>query len=62
MTSSVQESFRNFENLKFYSFESKDVLLDDPNDPDKNFYNNIQAVYRQYFSHQSFYPYMKSAT
>ena len=28
-------------------FESKDVLLDDSNDPDKNFYNNIQAVKTQ---------------
>ena len=44
MTSAVQESFGNFENLKFDSFESKDVLLDDSNGPDKNLYNNIQAV------------------
>ena len=49
MTSSLQESFENFENLKFDSFESKDVLLDDSNDPDKNFYNNIQAVDTQYY-------------
>ena len=49
MTSSLQESFENFENLKFDSFESKDILLDDSNDPDKNFYNNIQAVDTQYY-------------
>ena len=35
MTSPVQESFENFENLKFDTFESKDVLLGDSNDPDK---------------------------
>ena len=44
MTSPVQESFENLENLKFDPFESKEVLLDDSNDLDKNFYNNIQAV------------------
>ena len=49
MTSPVQESFENFENLKFDPFESKDILLDDSNDPDKNFYNNIQAVDTQYY-------------
>ena len=49
MTSPVQESFENFENLKFDPFESKDVLLENSNDPDKNFYNNIQAVYTQYY-------------
>ena len=49
MTSPVQESFENFENLKFDPFESKDVLLDDSNDPDKNFYNNIRAVDTQYY-------------
>ena len=49
ITSPIQESFENFENLKFDPFESKDVLLDDPNDPDKNFYNNIQAVDTQYY-------------
>ena len=27
----------------------KDVLLDDSNDPDENFYNNIEAVDRQYY-------------
>ena len=49
MTSPVQESCENFENLKLDPFESKDVLLDDSNDPDKNFYNNIQAVDTQYY-------------
>ena len=49
MTSSVQESFENFENLKFDPFKSKDVLLDDSNDPDKNFYHNIQAIDTQYY-------------
>ena len=49
MTPLVQESFENFENLKFDPFESKDVLLDDSNDPDKNFCNNIQAVNTQYY-------------
>ena len=49
MSSSVQESFENFENFKFDPDESKDVLLDDWNDPDKNFCNNIQAVDTQYF-------------
>ena len=48
MTFPVQESFENFENLKFDPFESKDVLLNDSNDPDKNFYNNIQAIDMQY--------------
>ena len=45
--------FRNllriFENLKVDPDESEDVLLDDWNDPDKNFCNNIQAVDTQYF-------------
>ena len=60
MTSPVQESFENFENLKFDPFKSEDVLLDDSNDPDKNFYNNIQAVNaHNIISHQSFYPYLK---
>ena len=49
MTSPVQESFENFENLKFDTSESKDVLLDDSNDPNKNFYNNIKAVDTQYY-------------
>ena len=49
MTSPVQESFENFENWKFDPFESKDVLLDDSNDPDKNFYNDIQAIGTQYY-------------
>ena len=44
MTSPVQESFENFQNLKFDPFESKEVLLDDSNDPDKNVYNNMQVV------------------
>ena len=44
MTYFGQESLENFENLKFDTFELKDVLLDDLNDPDKNFRNNIQAV------------------
>ena len=48
MTSPVQKSFENFKNLKFNPFESKDFLLDDSNNPDKNFYNNIKAVHRQY--------------
>ena len=49
MTSPVQESFENFENWKFDPLESKEVVLDDSNDPDKNFYNNIQAVDMQYY-------------
>ena len=49
INSPVQESFENFKNLKFYPFESKSVLLDDLNNPDKNFHNNIQAVDTQYF-------------
>ena len=49
MTSPVQESFENFENLKFDPFESKDVLLDDSSDPHKNIFNNIQAVNTQYY-------------
>ena len=47
MTSPAQEAFENFENLKFNPFESKDVLLDDSNNSDKNFYNNIKAVHTQ---------------
>ena len=50
MTSPVQEFLENFENLKFDPFESKDVLLDDLNDPDKNLYNNIKAIYTQHYS------------
>ena len=49
MTFLVQESFESFENLKFDPFKWKDVLLDDSNDPDKNFYSNIQAVDTQYY-------------
>ena len=48
MTFPFQESFENFENLKFYAFESKDVLLDDSNGPNENFYNNIKAIDTQY--------------
>ena len=49
MTSTVEEPFENFENLKFEAFESKDVLLDDSNDPNKNVYNNIKAIETQYY-------------
>ena len=49
MTSPFQESFDNFENLKFDSSELKEVLLDDWNDLDKNFYNDIQTVVTQYY-------------
>ena len=49
MTSPVLESFKNFENLKFDPFDSKDVLLDDSNVSDKNFYNNIKTVDTQYY-------------
>ena len=49
MTSPFQESFDNFENLKFDSSELKEVLLDDRNDLDKNFYNDIQTVVTQYY-------------
>ena len=44
MTSLVKESSENFENLKLHPFDSKDVLLDDSNELDKNFYHNIQAT------------------
>ena len=49
MNSPVQESFENFENLKFDPFELKDLFLDDSNDHDKNFNNNIQTVATQYY-------------
>lgn len=49
MASPVQDSLEHFENLKFNPFESKDVLLDDSNDSDKNFSNNIQVVDTQYY-------------
>ena len=49
MTSLVQESFENFENLKFDPFELRDVLLDDSSDPGKNVNNNIRAVDPQYY-------------
>ena len=35
--------------MKFNPFESKNVLLDDSNDPDKNFYNYIEAIDMQYY-------------
>lgn len=44
----VQGFFENFENLIFSPFKSKEALLDDSNDPDKIYYNNIQAVDTQY--------------
>ena len=47
MASPFQQSFDNFENLKFDPFELKEVLLDDSNDLDKNFY--IQTVVTQYY-------------
>ena len=65
MTSPTQESFENFENLKLDPFELKDVLLDDSNDPDNNFYNNkitFKPLMSNIISHQSFYPYLKSFT
>ena len=49
MTSPAQESFENFENLKFDAFESKDVSLDYSNNPNKNFYNNIKAIDTQHY-------------
>ena len=49
MISPLQESVENFENLKFDPFESKDVLLDDSSDHDKNIFDNIQAVNTQYY-------------
>ena len=49
MNSPVQKSFENFENLKFDPFELKDLFLDDSNDHDKNFNNNIQTVATQYY-------------
>ena len=45
MTSPIQESFENFENLKFDTFE----LKDDTNDPAKKFHNVSQAVDTQYY-------------
>ena len=56
----VQESFENFENLKFDSFESKDVLLDGSNDPVKTFIITCKSLTRNFISHQSFYSYLKS--
>ena len=49
MNSPVQEPFENFENVKFDTFEPKDFLLDDSNDPNKNFYNNIKTNDTQYY-------------
>ena len=49
MTSPVQKSFGDFENFKFDPFDSKEVLLENSNDPDKKFYNNIKAVDMQYY-------------
>ena len=49
MTPPVQESFENFENVKFDDFESKDVILDDSKDPNKNLYNNIKAINTQHY-------------
>ena len=63
MTSPIQESSKNFENLKFDPFERKfdpferkfdpfernNVLLDDSSNPDKNFCNNIKAIDKQYY-------------
>ena len=45
---SFRDSFENFESLKFDAFESKDVLLDDSNDLNKNSYNNIKGIDTQY--------------
>ena len=49
MNSPVQEPFENFENVKFDAFEPKDFLLDDSDDPNKNFYNNIKTNGTQYY-------------
>ena len=49
MTSSVHETFENFENLKFDPFDSNDVLFDDSNDPNKNFHYNIKTIDTQYY-------------
>ena len=35
--------------MKLDAFESKDVLLDDSNDPNKNFCNNMKATETQYY-------------
>ena len=61
MTSPVQESFENFENLKFYTFESKDVLLDVRTTLVKRpFCNNIKTIDTK--DGKSVYPYLKSFT
>ena len=44
MTSPIWESFKDLENLKFDPFESREVLLDDSNDPEQNFFNKIPAA------------------
>ena len=54
MTSRVQKFFENFENFKFNPFDSKDVLLENWNDPDKKFYDNIKAVDMQYYFQKIF--------
>ena len=59
MSSSVQKSFENFEDLKFEPFESKSVILHDSSDPDKN-YNKFQPFTRIIISHSSIPPYLKS--
>ena len=43
MTSSGQETLKNFKNVKCDPLELKKLLLDDPNNLAKNFYD-IQAV------------------
>ena len=47
MISVVQKSFENFENLKFHPFSNQRTFLHNSHNPDKNFYNNIQAVNTQ---------------
>ena len=53
MTYPVQESFENFENLKFDPFESKKVLLDDSNGPDKTTIVTFKSLTSNIISHQS---------
>ena len=45
----TQEPFKSFENLKFDPFDSNEILLNNSNDPDKNFYNEIQSLDTPYF-------------
>ena len=54
MTSPAQKCFEDFEKLKFSPFESKDVLLDDSNEPDKDFCNNFRAVDMHYYFQSEF--------